>query len=344
MMTARENFLRAIEFRRPDWIPIIFELQPAVFRRHGEELKRLVLRHRQAFSGLKAEHLDQRTHDPLYNEGSYLRDDWGCLWYNAHDGVLGQVIEHPLADWSALSTLKVPDPLTQINWASLRREMHEEAQRGLPVVAHPQSFAHGGFFDRMQFLRGLENFLVDLVTEPPELQVLMDMVLGYNLRYIDRWLEVGNIDVLWFHGDLGSQNGPLFSVETFRRQLKPAYMKMFQRCRRAGVHVWYSSDGNILPFVDDLIECGVSIHDPQVRPNTVEKIAEVYSGRLCALVDIDEQMLPCCSSEDIFAQVKKVRDMVGTPDGGLMIYAIPSSDVSLENIEALAAAWEKYCT
>ena len=38
---------------------------------------------------------------------------------------------------------------------------------------------------------------------------------------------------------------------------------VFQRCREAGVHVWYSSDGNILPIVDDLIECGVSIHDPQ---------------------------------------------------------------------------------
>ncbi len=342
-MTARENFLRAIEFRRPDWIPIIFELQPAVCRRYGEELKKLMLRHPQAFS-IKKEPFDERPHDPLYNEGSYLRDDWGCLWYNAHDGVLGQVVEHPLADWSALPALKVPDPLTQIDWITLQREKQEEAQRSLPVVAHPQSFAHGGFFDRMQFLRGLENFLMDLITEPPELPVLLDRVLEYNLRYIDRWLEIGNIDVIWFHGDMGSQNGPLFSLETFRRQLKPAYMKMFQRCRRAGVHVWYSSDGNILPFVDDLIECEVSIHDPQVRPNTVEKIAEVYSGRLCALVDIDEQMLPYCSPEDIFVQVKKVRDSVGTSEGGLMIYAIPSSDVSLENIEALAAAWEKYCT
>ncbi len=342
-MTPRENFLRAIEFRRPEWIPLIFELPPAVCRRHGEELKRLMLRHPEAFS-LKKEFFDERTEDPLYNEGSYLRDDWGCLWYNAQDGVLGQVIEHPLAEWSALPALKVPDPLTQIDWSALRREKQEEAERGLPVVAYPQSFAHGGFFDRMQFLRGLENFLVDLITEPPELAVLMDRVLEYNLRYIDRWLEIAGIDVIWFHGDFGTQNGPLFSAETFRRQLKPAYMKMFQRCRQADVHVWYSCDGNILPFVDDLIECGVSIHDPQVRPNTIERIAEVYSGRLCALVDIDEQMLPYCSPKDIFAQVKQVRDTVGTPDGGLMIFAIPSRDVSLENIEALAAAWEKYCT
>ena len=343
-MTARENFLRAIEFRRPAWVPIIFEILPAVWKRHGEALRKLMRRHPLAFQEAEVEAAGTPAEDPLYTEGRYLRDDWGCLWYNAHDGVLGQVIEHPLNDWSMLPALRVPDPLSQIRWEALEQAKREQAAAGLPVIAHPESFAHGGFFDRMQFLRGLENFLIDLVTEPPELPVLIERVLEYNLRYIDRWLEIGGIDVIWFHGDIGTQNGPLISPETFRRHLKPAYATMFRRCREAGVHVWYSSDGNILPIVDDLIDCGVSIHDPQVRANTVERIAEVYSGRLCALVDIDEQMLPYCSPRDIFVQIKQVRDMVGTREGGLMIYAIPSADVPLENIGALAAAWERYCT
>jgi len=343
-MTPRENFLRAIELRRPAWVPILFELLPAVWKRHGEALRELVKRHPFAFQGLDVEGSRELAEDPLYVEGRSVRDDWGCLWYNAHDGVLGQVIEHPLADWAALPALRVPDPFTQIDWQALARAKRAEAAAGLPVIAAPQSFAHGGFFDRLQFLRGLENLLVDLVTDPPELPVLLDRVLEYNLRYIDRWLAVGDIDVIWFHGDIGTQNGPLIGPETFRRHLKPAYARMFRRCRDAGVHVWYSSDGNILPLVDDLIECGVSIHDPQVRANTVEGIARAYSGRLCALVDIDEQMLPCCTPEDIFAQMKQVREQVGSPDGGLMIYAIPSADVPLENIEALAASWERYCT
>ena len=343
-MTPRENFLRAVEFRRPAWVPIVFELLPAVWKRHGVALSELVRRHPFAFQGLDVEAAIALSEDPLYVEGTYLRDDWGCLWYNAHDGVLGQVIEHPLTDWSALPALHVPDPLTQIDWEALVRSKREEAAAGLPVIANPESFAHGGFFDRLQFLRGLENLLVDLITEPPELPLLIERVLEYNLRYIDRWLEVGDIDVIWFHGDIGSQNGPLFSRETFQRHLKPSYARMFRKCREAGVHVWYSSDGNILPMVGDLLECGVSIHDPQVRANTVERIAEVYSGRLCALVDIDEQMLPYCTPEDIHRQIKQVRDTVGTTEGGLMIYAIPSADVPLENIEALAVAWERYCT
>jgi hypothetical protein len=342
-MTARENFIRAIEFRKPDWVPIVFELLPAVWKRHGEELRKLVRRHPLAFDGLDEAQMGADPDDPLYIEGRHVGDDWGCLWYNAHDGVLGQVVEHPLSDWSSLPFLEVPDPLAQIDWAALSRQARSKAAQNLPVVAYPQSFAHGGFFDRLQFLRGLENFLVDLVTDPPGLRTLIDTVLDYNMRYIERWLEAGGIDAIWFHGDVGTQNGPLIGPDTFKRHLKTPYAKMFGRCREAGVHVWYSSDGNILPLVDDLIECGVSIHDPQVRANTVEKIGEVYSGRLCAMVDIDEQMLPSCAPKDIHAQVKRIRERVGTRNGGLMIFASPSRDVPLVNIEAICDAWEKYC-
>lgn len=61
-------------------------------------------------------------------------------------------------------------------------------------------------------------------------------------------------------------------------------------------------------------------------------------------MDIDEQMLPYCNLADIFAQMKQVREMVGSREGGLMIYAIPSADVPLANIEALVESWERYCT
>jgi hypothetical protein len=42
--------------------------------------------------------------------------------------------------------------------------------------------------------------------------------------------------------------------------------------------------------------------------------------------------------------MKQVREMVGSREGGLMIYAIPSADVPLANIEALVESWERYCT
>ena len=145
-----------------------------------------------------------------------------------------------------------------------------------------------------------------------------------------------------FHGDFATQRGLMMSPEIFRKFLKSGYMEMFQTCRRRGAHVHYSCDGNLLEIVDDLIECGVSCHDPQVGANGIDAIAENYKGKLCAMVDIDEQMLPFCKPADIEDQVAEIISKVGSPEGGLVVYACPSEDVPLENIEAICSAWEKH--
>ncbi len=338
-ITDRENYLRALEYRNPAWIPITFEIVPAMYRRRGKEISELISRHPCLFGGGIREF---NSSDPLFTYGSLFRDDWGCVWRNAQDGVIGQVIGHPLEDWSALRDLEPPDPLQQVNWVGLQEAAETERKAGRPVVGTPESFSHGGFFDRLQFLRGLENLFIDMMEGAPELDVLIEMVLDYNLKYIRRYLEL-EPDILWLHGDIGSQNGLMISLELFRRYLKPSYKKMFQACRSAGCHVWYSSDGNILEAVPDLVECGVSVHDPQVRACTIEGIRKAYKGRLCALVDLDEQMLPVCSPWEIREQMKRIVEELADPRGGLMIFAAPSVDVPPANLEAICSAWEEYC-
>ncbi len=340
-ISERENYIRALEFRSPEWIPITFDLMASVWRRYGQELEEVLLRHPLLFGDYVPGSYAALAGEPLTPANEYMRDDWGCVWRNAQAGILGQVVEHPLADWRALDSYRPPDPRTQIDWAARKARIEEERRRGL-LTRGDYAMDQGGFFDRLQFLRGLENLLVDFLTEPPQLASLIEMVFAYNMEHTRLWLEIG-VDQMCFHGDLGTQRGLLISPATFRKWLKPYYKELFSLCRRAGTHVWYSSDGNVLEIVDDLIECGVTLHDPQVRANTLGGIAKAYRGKLCALVDIDEQMLPFCTPEEIRQQVKDVVQTVGSPQGGLMIYAIPSHDVPLENIEALCTAWEEFC-
>ena len=184
--------------------------------------------------------------------------------------------------------------------------------------------------------------MADLIERPNELDQLIAIVLDYNMRLIHLWLDTG-AELIHFHGDIGMQQSLMMNPNTFREVLKPAYKQMFQTCRKAGAHVKYSSDGCLLDIVDDLIECGVSFHDPQVRACGINGIARAYGGKLCAMVDIDEQMLPFVSPVDIHEQIHEIVQKVGRPEGGLMLYACPSADVPLENIDAICTAWEKYC-
>ena len=343
-LSDRENYLRALEFRNPEWIPINFGMVPAVWYRYGRQLEEIVERHPLVFGGddRSGYSFDRAAYEPFASPNAYFRDDWGCVWHNTEAGTYGQVVEHPLADWGGLAHYHPPDPGLQADWRSLREQTELDRQQGL-LTRGTYNFTQGGFFDRLQFLRGLENLLMDFMEEPAQLWQLIEMVFEYNMRYIRLWLDIG-VDEMFFHGDIGSARSLMFSPATFRRFLKPYYTEMFQTCREAGAHVWYSSDGHMLSVVDDLIECGVTLHDPQVRANTIEGIARAYGGKLCALVDLDEQMLPFCRPEDIREQLQAVVRAMGDRRGGLMIYALPSQDVPLENIEALCTAWEKCCT
>jgi uroporphyrinogen decarboxylase len=342
-LSERDNYLRTLEFGCPEWIPIKFELMPAMWLRYGAQLQQLVERHPLVFAPDDPGGYSFNFHegDPFYTANETFTDEWGCGWRNTQAGLLGQVVQHPLADWQALDTYRPPDPGEQYDWRALK-EATDAVRRAGRLTQGTYDFVKGGFFDRLQFLRGLENLLVDFMEEPPQLWTLIEMVLDYNMRYIRQWLDIG-VDLMFFHGDVGSQKNLIMSPATFRKYLKPAYTEMFGSCRRAGSHVWYSSDGHMLPVVDDLVECGVSLHDPQVRANTIEGIAGAYKGKLCALVDIDEQMLPTCKPEEIKQQIRDVREAMYQPQGGLMIYCIPSQDVPLENIEALCQGWEEIC-
>jgi uroporphyrinogen decarboxylase len=198
-------------------------------------------------------------------------------------------------------------------------------------------------FDRLYFLRGFEALMFDFALEPPELPRLIAMLEAYELSLVRRWLEIG-VDVIGFHTDIGTQAGLMIHPNKFRQYIKPLFKHLFQTCRQAGTHVSLSSDGRLLDIVDDLVECGVSVHDPQLRANTLDGIARAYKGKLCANLDLDRQSFPFITTTDIRRQVKEVVEVMADPQGGLMVMGgIYGADVPLQNIEALCVAMEDYC-
>lgn len=343
MISERENYLRALEFKYPAWIPCSLSLSPATWHRHREKLEEICLRHPLLFPGFQQGSVDFDAFPPVYRQGEYYRDNWGCLWYNAYGGLEGQVVDHPLADWAALETYQPPDFHTYAergvrDWNQIRSAVEKQRQRGQLVRGDGERL-----FDRLYFLRGFEALMIDFATDDPHLPRLIDMLRQYEMGLVRQWLEIG-VDLIGFHTDIGTQKGPMISPEKFRRYLKPMFKEIFTTCRQAGTHVALSSDGNLLPLLDDLIECGISLHDPQLRATTLEGIERHYKGRICINLDLDRQMFPFCTPREIWNQVEEVVERLFLPEGGLMVMAVVyGDDVPLENIAALAEALETFC-
>jgi len=338
----RENYLKSVEFRYPEWIPCSVNFLPIVWKKYREKLEDLIIRHPLIFGPYKKGGINFDYMPPGYRQGEYFTDNWGCVWYNAQEGIEGQVVKHPLEEWSTLDNYLLPDPLTMAergkrNWEEIKKSIKERRRRGLVTWGDGERL-----FDRLYFLRGFKNLMVDIVTDNPNLPRLIRMLEDYEMKLINKWLEIG-VDVMYFHTDIGTQHGLMISPAKFRKYLKPMFKKLFTTCRNAGTHVYLSSDGRLLDIVDDLIECGVSIHDPQLRANTLEGIAKAYKGKMCIDLDLDRQSFPLCTPACLRRQIKEAVEKLYLPEGGLMMIAHICEPIPLENIEAICQAMEEFC-
>lgn len=313
-MTHEENYFRAIEFRSPAWIPVRVSLMPATWRKYREALEEIVIRHPRIFGEYQRGSRNFDEFQGTYREGTHI-DEWGCVWKNVQAGLNGIVIRHPLEKWDAFENYNPPEP--------------------------GESLKHGFMFQRLYYLRGFENLMLDFIEEPPQLHKLIDMVLSYNLA-VTRRIVSRKPRLVHFGDDLGMQDRLPISPQHFRKYLKPCYAKIFGMCREAGAHVYFHSDGHIVEIIGDLIECGVTVINPQIRANGLDALVRECKGKVCVDLDLDRQLFPFCTPKDIEEHVKEAVMKLGSKEGGLMLLTEVEPDVPLENIEAICQALEKY--
>jgi uroporphyrinogen-III decarboxylase len=200
------------------------------------------------------------------------------------------------------------------------------------------------YFEQLQQLRGMENFLVDLVVESKEFYRLLDDLLAFNLRWIDEW-TAREYDGLHLADDWGAQHRMLIRPETWRRIFKPRYAEMFQRVHDAGMDVWFHSDGHINEIMGDLIEIGVDVINAQVAVMGHDWIARNARGKVTFRTDIDRQyVLPLGSPAEVKEEVHRVFESCGTTEGGIVACGEIAPEVPLENIVALYEAFVEYGT
>ena len=339
-MTWRENWLRTISFDNPGWVPCTFSyISPPYWRRYGDRLKDLVREFPRIFPedifGVppQDEPEDLGTEPDDYT----WRDDWGVLWRRTVPGVGGQCIESPLADWAALDSYRIPDPLEdETFWEAEEERINERRRKGL-LVRSPGAF---DLFTHLMRIRGYENMMMDFADDDPRIYRLIEMITDHHMQAIRKWLQIG-VDYVGFHNDLGWQNALAISPGMFRRFIKPAFAKMFGACRKEGVHVHLSSDGYILDIADDLVDCGVSCCDPQLAGNTIDGIKARFAGKMAIQLRLDAQRLPFAGHEEIQSMVSQAIERLGSKTGGLWINVILcTEDVPIETIASICRIFQ----
>ena len=336
-MTGRERVKRCLRFETPDRVPREAWALPGVMADTPEVFEAVVQRFPPDFAAPRAQYGNgDRSAGTRCAVGTY-RDEWGSVWHVGESGVIGEVKEPALADWSALSTFQPP-------WEVLERADFRDVN---PSCAETALFVKAGSqvrpFERMQFLRGTENLYLDLAYGTREVHLLRDMVHEYMMRDLELWCRT-DVDGISFMDDWGTQYALLIHPEMWRSFFKPLYKDYIDLMHQHGKFVFFHSDGHIMALYPELIELGVDAVNSQLFCMDVEEIGRQYKGRITFWGEIDRQkILPFGSPAEVKEAVYRVRRALEDASGGVIAQFEIGKDVPIENALAAFEAWEQPC-
>jgi uroporphyrinogen-III decarboxylase len=199
----------------------------------------------------------------------------------------------------------------------------------------------GNLFERLQFLRGYENLMMDFMEKPKEIYELMDMLTDYMIEGTKLALLL-EPDCMSYSDDWGTQKQLIINPREWRHFFKPRYKRLFDICHSAGVYTYFHSDGMVMEIIPDFMEIGLDILNPQFSCIDLEKLASLTAKKLVISSDIDRQrILPFGTPEEVREYVRRVIKIFDAKNGGFIGRGEIGGDVPLKNIEAMYEAFRE---
>lgn len=265
---------------------------------------------------------------------------WGIRWRWIANrfGRFTEIASSPLAgSTDKLSGYDIPDPNDDSHYESFRRISSLYGDSKWLIGSCQISI-----FEASWYLRGLDQLMMDMITDPDYVHALMDKVMQFPLTAGGRYAEMG-ADMVWFGDDVAMQTGMMMSVAMWRDFLKPRYARLFAEIKRANprVKIAYHSCGNCEPILDDMVEIGLDVINP-IQPLAMEPslIKQRYGRRLALFGGVDVQrLLPAGSAQDVRREVSRLAEVCGAGGGYILAPAHHvQADTPTSNITAFYKA------
>ena len=188
------------------------------------------------------------------------------------------------------------------------------------------------------------DFMCALLLEKAEAHERLEQWADATIAGFDRILDAvrGNVDILTFSGDAGSQNAPLFGPDLYREMIVP-------HMRRVMAHIHENSDlkcflhscGSVYRLIDCFIEMGIDILNPlqlSAAEMAPERLVAEFGGRIVFWGGgCDTQhVLPRGTEDEVRQEVARRMAEYSTVDGFVFnqVHNI-QPDVPVRNILAM---------
>ncbi len=290
VMTSRERVLVALHNREPDRVPVNYAANSGLDRRlkarfglapddHEGLLRRLGV----DFRGVAAPWRGPKLHADIPERG-VKTDHWGIrrCWVEHGSGGYWDYCDFPLreADEETVAGWKLPDP-DLFDYSGVAQACRRHA--GCAVVAGDAGT--GDVINGAGMLRGMEQVLIDLATDAPAGLLLIRRRAVVQLAVLERTLAAarGGFDLFWMGEDLGTQKGPLISLDLYRRHLQPIHRQFIDLAHSHGLPVVIHTCGSSSWAYEEFIAMGIQAVDtlqPEAADMAPEHLKRTFGGRL----------------------------------------------------------------
>ena len=337
-MNSRERTLMAIAHEQPDRPPIsasytpeIVQLLRNVYGRPEEDLG-CVMGNDLIKTTVGIELSYHRSDDPVYT------CPFGVTFRNVKNfaGAYTEIVDGVLRndpDGEKLAAYRLPDPDDESWYAPVKAAVKKYGREKFIIGSCQCSI-----FETAWYLHGMEDTLCDMIADEDYAGALFDKVMQFPLRAGLNLIDAG-VDMVWLGDDVATQRGMMFSLELWRKLLKPRYAEIFAgyRKKRPDITLAYHSCGNCEEILDDMIEIGLNVLNP-IQPLSMDPvhIKRRYGKHLTLFGAIDvQQLLPFGTPAQIEKTVREAKAVLGEGGGYILSPAHHiQSDTSLENIQA----------
>jgi len=378
-MTPRQRVLAAINHEEPDRVPIVMGVSNAtgIKMKTYQGIKRLVNikapdEYIYEWPELGTAKIDEATMQRLHIDVRGVRDlepestrernrnraihsdcidSWGSgqreiepdVWY---PGV------HPMSGATKLDeienypwpNMKDPTRISHVkDAAKTLAEQNEFAILATPWLLFP--------LERAFAMQGMDTFLLNMAMYPEFSEALLQKTAEVCKALMGPFLaQMGeNVDIIKIGDDLGTQESLLMSPKMYRQILKPIHADFIQFIKeRTNAKIFFHTDGDVFPLIDDFIEIGVDILNPiqtsAGKMSDLETLKHRFGKNIvfCGAIDT-HRVLPHGTPKEVREEVRRAIQKLG-PGGSYMVSSVHTimNDVPPENVLAMADAVEEF--
>ncbi len=286
----------------------------------------------------------------IQDAGEYREytDEYGLGWRAPREGALYfDMYGSPLAGDITVADVERypwPDPTDPHRFVGMRnRALHVRDVEGRATVFRGVTT---GIFELASWMRGHEQFFMDMLAEPRLAEALLEKALEIKMRYWECVFAIAGdvVDATYDSDDYGTQRAMITAPATWRALVKPRLARLNALIHsNPGTRVFMHSCGAIRPIIPDLIEVGVDALNPIQVSATGMDTGELKRefGREITFwgggADT-QQVLPYGSEQEVRDEVRRRLDDL-MPGGGFVFTPVHSiqPDVPPQN---LVAMWE----